>query len=121
MIFRNFSFFLFRSCPTPIDAVDLFPRANQLYVHTYRNEDWVLELGNLTSSISLLVPWSSLTRILIGNNDVITTAGLESILRMACYVHILHISENNGIFRNAIVHNINNLGTLVNQQVRTLF
>src|SRR5690348_3193294 len=109
MIFRNFSFFLFRSCPTPIDAVDLFPRANQLYVHTFRNEDCVLELGNLTSSISSLVPWSSLTTIIIGNNDVITTAGLESILRMAYNVRILDIPENNGTFRNAIVHNINNL------------
>ncbi|CAF1361258.1 unnamed protein product [Rotaria sordida] len=115
-----FSRALEKSCPMPIHAADLFPRANELFLHGYRNENCVLELGNITSSISSLVPWSSLTKISIDNSDVVLTAELESILRMAYNVHSLYIWENTGIFRHAIIHNINNLGTLINQQVQTL-
>ncbi|CAF2993278.1 unnamed protein product [Rotaria sp. Silwood2] len=115
-----FSRALEKSCPIPIHAVDLFPRANELFLHGYRNENCVLELGNITSSISSLVPWSLLTKISIDNSDVVTIAELESILRMASNVHTLQVWENTGIFRHAIIHNINNLGTLINQQVQTL-
>ncbi|CAF4005015.1 unnamed protein product [Rotaria sp. Silwood1] len=103
--------------PMPIHAVDLFPRANELVLHGYRNENCVLELGNVTSSISSLVPWSLLRKISIDNSDVVTTAELESILRIAYNVHSLHIWENTGNFRQAVLRNINNLGTLVNKQI----
>ncbi|CAF2581876.1 unnamed protein product [Rotaria sp. Silwood2] len=107
--------------PMPIHAVDLFPRANELVLHGYRNENCVLELDNVASSISSLVPWSLLRKTSIDNSDVGTTAELESILRMAYNVHSLHIWENTGNFRQAVLRNINKLGTLVNKQVRSLF
>ena len=110
--------FLFRSCRIAINTVDLFPHANELFLTDYRKENCILEFDNLRSSISSLVPWSLLTKISINEGDVVTTAELESILRMAYNVHTLDIGENIGIFSDAILHNIDNLGTRVHQQVR---
>ncbi|CAF4144115.1 unnamed protein product [Rotaria sp. Silwood2] len=106
-----------KSCQMPINAVHLFPRANELFLIDYRKETCVSELGNFRSSISSLVPWSLLTKISIDEGDVVTTAELESILRMAYNVHTLDICEESGNFSHAILYNIDNLGTRVNQEI----
>jgi hypothetical protein len=102
----------------PIDAAHLFPRANELYLTGHRKETCISELSNFRSSVSSFVPWSLLRKISIDEGDIVTTAELESILRMACNVHTLEIREDEGIFPHAILHNIDNLGTRVNEQVR---
>ncbi|CAF4965341.1 unnamed protein product [Rotaria sp. Silwood1] len=66
------------------------------------------------------IPWSLLTKISIDEGDVVTTGELESILRMAYNVHTLVIRDDRGVFSHAILHNIDNLGTRVNQQIQTL-
>jgi hypothetical protein len=101
-----------------INAADLFPRANELFLTDYRKENCILDLDNLRSSISSLVPWSLLTKLSINEGDIVTTAELESILRMAYNVHTLDIGEHIGIYSHAILHNIDNLETRVHQQVR---
>ncbi|CAF5099808.1 unnamed protein product, partial [Rotaria socialis] len=60
--------------------------------------------------------WSLLRKTSIDEGDVVTTAELESILRMAYNVHTLEVLEDSEFFAHAILHNIDNLGTLVNQQ-----
>ncbi|CAF3430769.1 unnamed protein product [Rotaria sp. Silwood2] len=109
-----------KSCQMPINAIDMFPRANELFLTGYRKETCISELGNFRSSISSLVPWPLLTKISIDEGDIVTTTELESILRMAYNVHTLDIWEDNGIFSHAILHNLDNLGTRVNQQIKTL-
>ncbi|CAF1314317.1 unnamed protein product [Rotaria sordida] len=49
-----FSRALEKSCPMPIHAVDLFPRANELFLHGYRNENCVLELVQTGSTYCLI-------------------------------------------------------------------
>ncbi|CAF4864168.1 unnamed protein product, partial [Rotaria magnacalcarata] len=108
------------SCQMPINGALLFPRASALLLTGHREETCVSELGNFRSSISSLVPWSLLRKTSIDEGDVVTAAELESILRMAYNVHTLEVLEDSGFFAHAILHNIDNLGTLVNQQVQTL-
>ena len=102
----------------PTNGVDLFPCANELFLTGCRNENCISELSNFRGFISPLVPWSLLTKISIDEGDVVTTAELESILRMAYNVHTLVIRDDRGVFSHAILHNIDNIGTRVNQQVR---
>ncbi|CAF2115476.1 unnamed protein product [Rotaria magnacalcarata] len=115
-----FSRALQQSCQMPINGALLFPRASALLLTGHREETCVSELGNFRSSISSLVPWSLLRKTSIDEGDVVTAAELESILRMAYNVHTLEVLEDSGFFAHAILHNIDNLGTLVNQQVQTL-
>src|SRR5271154_208756 len=95
--------FLFRSCQMSIKAVDLFPRANELFLYGYKKKNRLSELGNCRSSISSLVPWSLLTKISIDEGDVVTVAGLESILRMAYNVHTLEIYDDSETLPRAIL------------------
>ncbi|CAF1491312.1 unnamed protein product [Rotaria sp. Silwood1] len=84
----------------------------------------IMSLPNLLNTTHLrtltIVPWSLLTKISIDEGDVVTTGELESILRMAYNVHTLVIRDDRGVFSHAILHNIDNLGTRVNQQIQTL-
>ncbi len=45
-----------------INAADLFPRANELFITGYKNNNYLSQLGNCRSPISSLVPWSLLTK-----------------------------------------------------------
>ncbi|CAF3949634.1 unnamed protein product [Rotaria sp. Silwood1] len=100
------------SCQMPTHAIDLFPRANKLSLYGYKNRNRLQDLGNCTTSISSLVPWSLLTNISINHSDVITVATLQSILWMAYNVHKLRIFDDRGILLRGILHNNDNLGTL---------
>jgi hypothetical protein len=111
-------FFLFRSCQISSNAVDLFPRANELFLYGYKKINFHSELGNCKNFISSLVPWSLLTKITIDEGDVVTVAGLESILRMAHNVHTLKIYDDREGLARAILRNTDNLGTRVNEQAR---
>ena len=104
-----------------INPVDLFPRANELFLRGYKEENLLPELGGCTNSISSMVPWSFLTKISIDEGDIVTAAGLELILRMAYTVHTLRINYDSGVLSRAILHNTDNLGTRVNQQVKVCF
>ncbi len=99
-----------------INAVDLFPYANELFLCGYKNRSSLPQLVNCRSSISSLVPWSLLTNISINHSYVLTPATLESILRMAYNVHTLEIFDDCGILFRPIFNN-HNLTTLINQQV----
>jgi hypothetical protein len=60
----------------PINPVDLFPRANELFLGGYKKENHLSELDSCTSSISPMVPWSLLTKISIDECDIVSAAGL---------------------------------------------
>lgn len=107
--------FLFRFCQISTDITDLFPRTNTLSLRGFKKTNHVRDLGNSRSS---LVPWSLLTHIEINNSDVITQHTLQSILRMAYNVHTLEIFDDRGILFRTILHNKDNFGTRINQQVR---
>jgi hypothetical protein len=99
-----------------INAVDLFPRANELFLTGYRNKSCLSQLGNCRSSISSLVPWSLLKKITIDELNI--ASQLEAILRMADNVHTLIINDDGGFLPRAILHNYHHLGTRISQQVR---
>jgi hypothetical protein len=100
-----------------VNAVDLFPRANELFVDGFIGNNYVSDLSNGGSSISSLVPWSLLTKISIDGTYHIKAAEVEAILRMAYNVHTLQTCDDDGSLSHAILHNIDNLGTRANGQV----
>ncbi|CAF4441626.1 unnamed protein product [Rotaria sp. Silwood2] len=114
-----FSRDLEKSCEIPINAVDLFPHANQLAITDFRNKYCLSDLGNCKSSISSLVPWSLLTKISITDCNVITAAKLQPILRMAYNVHTLRIYENRRISPSAVLRIYGNLGTRASEQIQS--
>ena len=75
-----------------------------------------MDLGNCTSSISRLVPWSTLTKIDIDNENTVTASELEAILQIARNVNTLKIFDQHGILPRAILHK-HGLGNIVNRQV----
>ncbi|CAF3359636.1 unnamed protein product, partial [Rotaria sp. Silwood2] len=93
-----FSRDLEKSSQMPINATDMFPRANELFLTDYREETF---------------PWPLLKKISNDESDIVTTTELESILLMAYNVHTLDIWEDNGINSSAILHNIDNVGTRI--------
>ncbi|CAF3183626.1 unnamed protein product, partial [Rotaria sp. Silwood2] len=93
-----FSRDLEKSSQMPINATDMFPRANELFLTDYREETF---------------PWPLLTKISNDEGAIVTTTELESILLMAYNVHTLDIWEDKGINSSAILHNIDNLGTRI--------
>ncbi|CAF1455343.1 unnamed protein product [Rotaria sp. Silwood1] len=99
----------------PINPVDLFPRADTLSLRGSKRNNCLRELGKCRSSISSLVPWSSITNISINHSNVLTPAIFESILRMAYNVHKLNLFDDRGILLRPILNN-HNLGILINQQ-----
>ncbi|CAF1410271.1 unnamed protein product [Rotaria sordida] len=113
-----FSTNLEKSCQMPINPLNLFPRADTLSLRGYKRNNSVRELGNCRSSISSLVPWSSITNISINHSNVLTPTTLESILRMAYNVHTLDLFDHRGILLRPILNNYN-LTTLINQQIKS--
>lgn len=103
-----------------INAVDLFPRANELFLYGYRKKSNLSELYTCKNSVSSMIPWSLITKISVDEEDVVNVAELESILRMAYNVHTLQIKDFREKLPRAILRNTNNLGTCVNEQVRIL-
>ncbi|CAF1557658.1 unnamed protein product [Rotaria sordida] len=106
------------SCQMPINPLNLFPRADTLSLRGYKRNISVREFSNCRSSISSLVPWSSITNISINHSNVLTRATLESILRMAYNVHTLDLFDDGGILLRPILNNYN-LTTLINQQIKS--
>jgi len=112
------SFILFRFSETSTDVMDLFSRTNTLSLFGFKKTKYIRDLGNIRSSISSLIPWTLLTHIEINHSDVITQHTLRSILRMAYNVHTLDIFDDRGVFFRTILHDKDNFGTRINQQVR---
>jgi len=101
-----------------INAVDLFPYANELFLCGYKNRSSLPQLVNCRSALSSLVLWSLLTKISTDDGNVVHATKLETILRLAYNVHKLEINDDSGILPRAILRNYDNLGTRVSQQVR---
>ncbi|CAF5046962.1 unnamed protein product, partial [Rotaria magnacalcarata] len=104
------------SSPTQLNPIDLFPKANELFIEGFNGESSHHRLCNPSRSISSLVPWSLLTTIFIDGSDFISAFELEAILRMTYNVDKLRISEDNDILCSAILRDTDNLATRVNQQ-----
>src|SRR5262249_17068094 len=115
-IYRNLLFFIYRCSQMSVNAVDLFPRTNELIIEGLSNSCFS-DLDNCRSSILSLVPWSLVRKISIYGTDFIKSATLEAILRMAYNVHTLEISDDTGILPRAILRSKNHLSTRANEQV----
>ncbi|CAF1234545.1 unnamed protein product [Rotaria sordida] len=115
-----FSRDLEKSCKMSTDVIDLFPRANTLSLYGYKKTNRIRDLVNSINSISSLVPWSLLTHIQINGSDIITQYTLKSMLQMAYNVHTLEIFDDRGILFRSMLHNKDNFGTLINQQIKSL-
>ncbi len=100
------------------DVPNLFTRANTLSLRGYKKINHIRDLGKSGCSISSLVPWSLLIHIEITHSDVITQHTLQSLLRIAYNVYTLEIIDDRGILLRTILHNKENFGTRINQQVR---
>ena len=109
---------MFSHYQTSTNAVDLFPRANELVLIPSKDKSSFPNLGYFKSPIPSLVPWSLLTKISIEQGDVVPAAELEAILRMAYNVRALDLDILSSILLRRILRNHDNLGTRVNQQVR---
>ncbi|CAF1373545.1 unnamed protein product [Rotaria sordida] len=108
------------SCKMSTDVIDLFPRANTLSLYGYKKTNRIRDLANSRNSISSLVPWSLLTHIQINGSDIITQYTLKSMLQMAYNVHTLEIFDDRGILFRSMLHNKDNFGTRINQQIKSL-
>ncbi len=100
------------------NPAELFARASELVLCGYKKRNRLSELSNCRSSMSSLVPWSLLTKISIDGGDIVTSATLESILRMAYNVHTLEICDYREILPRAILRDTDGLGNRVNEQVK---
>ena len=109
---------MFRNYQMSTNAVDLFPRANELVLISSRDKSPFPNLAYFKSPIPSLVPWLLLTKISIEEGDVVPAAELEAILRMAYNVRALDLGILSSILLRRILRNHDNLGTRVNQQVR---
>ncbi|CAF0994060.1 unnamed protein product [Rotaria sordida] len=103
-----------------VNGVKLFPYANELFIEVCERESRLIDLSNCRSSISLLVPWSSLKKISIENNSTISPAQLASILKSAYNIHTLEINDEDSNLVHALLNNEDNLGTIVNRQIQSL-
>ncbi|CAF2571445.1 unnamed protein product [Rotaria sp. Silwood2] len=99
--------------------INLYPRINELILNNSANKIYLSDLDNCRSSLSLFVPWSLITKILI-NADIVGVAELEAVLQLADNVHTLEIVDEDGILSPAILYNKNDLGTIVNRKIRSL-
>jgi hypothetical protein len=100
------------------DVANLVPHANTLSLCGDKKINRVRDFDKSGCFISSLVPWSLLTHIEINHSDVITQHTLQSLLRIAYNVHTLKIIDDRGILFRTILHNKDNFGTRINQQVR---
>jgi hypothetical protein len=112
-----FSLFLFRSSQMSVDAVDLFPRVNELFINGFNSKSCLSDLDNCRDSISPHIPWSLLKKISIDDDAIISAAELKAILQMAYNVDTLQISHNEGILNDAIFRDTDSIGARVNRQV----
>ncbi|CAF0770598.1 unnamed protein product [Rotaria sordida] len=108
------------SCQMSTDATNLFPLANTLSLCGYKKINCIRNLVKSGCSISSLVPWSLLTHIEINHSDVITQHTLQSLLYIAHNVHTLEIIGDRRILLRMILHNKDNFGTRINQQIKSL-
>ncbi|CAF0779352.1 unnamed protein product [Adineta steineri] len=100
-----------------MEAIDLFPHANELVLRACKQKNCFSEFGNCQSFISSLIPWTLIRKISIEEDVNITAIEFESILQMASHVHTLSIAGFRGYLSRAILHNQNDLGTRVNKQI----
>lgn len=100
-----------------VDAVDLFPCVNELFISGFNSKSCLSDLDNYRDSISPHVPWSLLKKISIDDGAIISAAELEAILQMAYNVDTLQISHDRGIINDGIFRDTDGLGTRVNRQV----
>ncbi|CAF1256905.1 unnamed protein product [Adineta steineri] len=100
-----------------MEAIDLFPHANELVLRAYKQKNCFSEFGNCQSFTSSSIPWTLIRKISIEEDVNITAIELESILQMASHVHTLSIADFRGYLPRAILHNHNDLGTRVNKQI----
>jgi hypothetical protein len=115
----SFGYFSFSSSfPMSVNAKDLFPCANVLFLRGFKKKNCINELCDLKSSLSSLISWSSLRKISVDENNVISASRLELLLKMASNVDTLEIVDDSGILLRSILRNIDHLGTRVNEQVR---
>jgi hypothetical protein len=80
------------------DVANLFPHADTLSLCGNKKINRVRDFDKSGCFISSLVPWS--------------------LLRIAYNVHTLKIIDDRGILFRTILHNKDNFGTRINQQVR---
>ncbi|CAF2813283.1 unnamed protein product [Rotaria sp. Silwood2] len=120
LLSHMFSKDLEKSCQMSTDVTNLFPHVNTLSLCGYKKMNHIRDLGKSECSISSLVPWSLLTHIEINHSDVITQHILQLLLRMAYNVHTLVIIDDRGSLFRTILHNKNNFGTRINQQIKSL-
>ncbi|CAF2142199.1 unnamed protein product [Rotaria magnacalcarata] len=102
-----------------INAVDLFPRVNELVLISSRDKSSFPNLAYFKSSIPSLVPLSLLPKISI-ELDGVSAAELEAILQMIYNVRALDLGILSGILLHRILRNHGNLGTRVNQHIQSL-
>ncbi|CAF3108752.1 unnamed protein product [Rotaria sp. Silwood2] len=102
------------SCQMSVSGVKLFPQANELLIHETEREVFLSDISNCKSSILLCVSWSSLTKISIENFQTISEVQLAPILQLACNLHTLEITDESDTLPHALLHNEDNLGTIVN-------
>jgi hypothetical protein len=101
----------------PVSGVKLFSHANELSIEVCEKKSCISDLINCRSSMSLLVPWLLLTKISIENFNTISAAQLASLLQLAYNIQTLEIFDEDGALTHALLHNEDNLGTIVNRQV----
>ncbi|CAF3656720.1 unnamed protein product [Rotaria sordida] len=112
--------FVLLSCQMSTDTTNLFLLANTLSLCGYKKINCIRNLVKSGCSISSLVPWSLLTHIEINHSDVITQHTLQSLLYIAHNVHTLEIIGDRRILLRMILHNKDNFGTRINQQIKSL-
>ncbi|CAF4475980.1 unnamed protein product [Rotaria sp. Silwood2] len=121
-IFRDIFLFLFiRPCPMKGTSEYLFLRSDELYISgDHQCNECFTELGNCGSSLSSLVPRSLLKQITIDWSYSVNAAQLEAILRLAYNVDALVLIDDIGLLTRMILHNTDQVGIHVNQQIRSL-
>ncbi|CAF2071159.1 unnamed protein product [Rotaria magnacalcarata] len=105
LLSHMFSTDLEKSCQIPTDVTNLFPHANALSLCGYKKINRVQDLGKSGFSIS---------------SDAITQHALQTLLWIAYNVHTLEIIDDRGILIRTILHNKDNFGTRINQQIKSL-
>ncbi|CAF3420010.1 unnamed protein product [Rotaria sp. Silwood2] len=99
----------------------LFLRSDELYISgDHQCNECFTELGNCGSSLSSLVPRSLLKQITIDWSYSVNAAQLEAILRLAYNVDALVLIDDIGLLTRMILHNTDQVGIHVNQQIRSL-
>ncbi|CAF4528755.1 unnamed protein product [Rotaria sp. Silwood2] len=115
------NFDIYKPCPMKGTSEYLFLRSDELYISgDHQCNECFTELGNCGSSLSSLVPRSLLKQITIDWSYSVNAAQLEAILRLAYNVDALVLIDDIGLLTRMILHNTDQVGIHVNQQIRSL-